>query len=99
MSSVATDVPSPEELAAKLSSPFVDPLGTDPIRAELHGLDSLKARARQIAAAPAILRARPAGPGLLERFRENARILRRAHRRIVTLVRDDEPLTPAAEWL
>ena len=71
----------------------------EPIRAELYGLESLKARARDLAAA---FRGRPQyrteGP-LLPRLRQNHHVLVRYHRRCAEEAARGEPLAPDAEWL
>ncbi|HVS40272.1 MAG TPA: glycosyl transferase family 36, partial [Gemmataceae bacterium] len=71
----------------------------EPIRAELYGLESLRACARSLAAslggAPEY---RSEGP-LFARLRQNHQILVRYHRRCTQAAAQGEPLTPDAEWL
>src|SRR4051812_34435145 len=71
----------------------------EPIRGELCGQDAMEERARQLASIRVRVNWYPAGASLLHRFRENGRVLREAHRRIASVSRGREPLTPVAEWL
>ena len=87
------------EASSKPSFPFFDNRDNQPIRAELYGLDALETHARQLAAVPARLQARPQGLSLLQRFHQNGRVLDQVHRRIVAVVQSGESLIPAAEWL
>ncbi len=77
---------------------LADPLATDPIRAELFGLDHLETHARTIA--PLLARTQVvAGLPLLRLFRRNARALVEAHRIILAAGRDRETLGNDADWL
>ena len=90
-SAVAGSVGTPDHF-------FSDPLGHEPVRAELFGLDRLEAHARQLAAhvrrAPVV-----AGRPLLRRFMHNRRCLLTAHREISAAYRRQERFGPDAEWL
>src|SRR5262245_4960389 len=72
---------------------------TEPIRADLYGLDHLQTRARDLAQASAVTVGPTAGHPLLRRFVENGRHLVAAHEWITELTRRKESITPDAEWL
>ncbi|WP_435007862.1 GH36-type glycosyl hydrolase domain-containing protein [Tundrisphaera lichenicola] len=81
------------------SSPFIDPRGESPIRAELYGLDRLEALARLLASAGVVDADLKAGDHLLRRFVENGRILVRTHARIVGESDRPEGRGIDADWL
>ncbi len=94
----ATDAPT--SLASDpTSSPFIDPRGEAPIRAELFGLDRLEALARRLASAAVVEPDLKAGDLLLRRFAESGRVIVRTHRRIVNEVDRPEGRGIDAEWL
>jgi cyclic beta-1,2-glucan synthetase len=76
-----------------------DLAGTEPIRAELYGLESLEAQARELATASRIGPANRAAGPLLQRFAENGHILAQTREQISALAGRKEPLSPDAEWL
>jgi cyclic beta-1,2-glucan synthetase len=88
-----------EALAASSGQLFPDLAGSEPIRAELYGLEHLEAHARHLAEASATLSAAQVGHPLLRRFRDNGRQLTRAHHQIALASRRQEVITPDAEWL
>ncbi len=101
MSSVSTTVappPPPSVEPAPHTPAFWDPSGDEPIRAEVYSLESLEAYARQLARAAVEPDVRSSGV-VLQRFRQNGRILGSAHQRIARMAQDKVPLTPDAEWL
>lgn len=77
---------------------LLDPYGEEPIRAEVYGLESLEAHARELAALPAEP-VPPTGRSLLHRVRENGQFLHQTHRLLAEASRRQEPMTPDAEWL
>ena len=81
------------------SSPFIDPRGEAPIRAELFGLDRLEALARRLASAAVVEPELKVGDLLLRRFAESGQVLVRTHRRIVGEVDRPEGRGIDAEWL
>ncbi len=90
----------PSSLASDpTASPFVDPRGEAPIRAELYGLDRLEALARRLASAGSVEPELKAGDLLLRRFAENGRVLVRTHRRIVGEADRPEGRGIDADWL
>ena len=94
----ATDTPS--SLASDpTSSPFIDPRGESPIRAELFGLDRLEALARRLASAGVVATDLQVGDLLLRRFADNGQVLVRTHRRIVGEVDRPGGRGIDAEWL
>ena len=62
-------------------------------------MEALETHAHQLATAPSTLRARPGGFSLLQRLRENGRVLHGVHRRTVAAIATGEPLVPVAEWI
>jgi cyclic beta-1,2-glucan synthetase len=81
------------------SSPFIDPRGEAPIRAELFGVDRLEALARRLASAAVVEPESKAGDLLLGRFAENGQVLVRTHRRIVGEIDRPEGRGIDADWL
>jgi cyclic beta-1,2-glucan glucanotransferase len=77
---------------------FADAHGTEPVRAEIFGLDRLEIHARHLAAhtkAARVVTGRP----LLQQFVRNRRSLLRAYRQISAAYRRKETFGPDAEWL
>ncbi len=81
------------------ASPFLDPKGEGPIRAELFGLDRLEALAQQLARAGVVDLDLKGGDLLLRRFADNGQILVRTHRRIIGEVDRPEGRGIDADWL
>src|SRR3954453_15581388 len=81
------------------ASPFVDPRGEAPIRAELYGLDRLESLARRLASGGGGEPELKASDLLLGRFAENGRVLIRTHRRIVGAAERPEGRGIDADWL
>jgi cyclic beta-1,2-glucan synthetase len=77
---------------------FWDPASEEPIRAEAYSLESLEVYARQLARAAVEPDLRSSGI-LLQRFRQNGRLLGNAHHRIALMAQGKIALTPDAEWL
>ncbi len=75
------------------------PDSIEPIRAEMYGLDSLEAQARELAQTSRVGPRRRDREPLLQRLGDNQRILTAVNRRITDAARGAEPLTPDAEWL
>lgn len=73
------------------------PLGDEPIRAEIFGLEGLENHARRLAAAARVGRVRPYP--LHRRFLENGLELAASHRRIVAGTTREQTITTDAEWL
>jgi cyclic beta-1,2-glucan synthetase len=88
-----------EERVGRPEPSFIDPAGTEPIRAELYGLETLEAQARRLADASPVLPGVRAGHPLLTRFMANGRRLARAYEMIREASRQEEVVTPDAEWL
>jgi cyclic beta-1,2-glucan synthetase len=85
-------------LPAAAPAVFVlDPLGKEPLRTELFGLERLEGLARQLAQT-AEVHVVPGIP-LLRQFTRNQQALVRAHRLINAAYREGEPLGADAEWL
>ena len=80
-------------------SPFIDPRGEAPIRAELYGLDRLEALAHRLASAAVVDQDLKAGDLLLGRFAENGAMLVKTHRRIIGEVDRPDGRGIDAEWL
>jgi cyclic beta-1,2-glucan synthetase len=81
------------------SSPFIDPRGEAPIRAELFGLDRLEALAHRLASAAVVDPEIKVGDFLLQRFAENGQVLVKTHRRIVSEVDRPDGRGIDADWL
>ncbi|MEO5825664.1 MAG: glucoamylase family protein [Gemmatimonadales bacterium] len=71
----------------------------DPIRAELFGPERLEQHAASLANAQQVIRIAIKGGPLLERVRDNRRVLRAMQARIAEAVTDERWITPSAEWL
>ncbi len=94
---------------AKLKSPMfratnrpsvTSPWATEaPIRAELFSIERLEQDAESLAVAQRITPRPGVGRPLTTRLRDNGRVLLEAYRAIAKATRDDDPITPAAEWL
>lgn len=91
--------PSTSSIAPPPPSPFLDPEGTEPIRAELFGLERLEAHGRSLAECCVLAARSRANSPLLSRFAENGRILVRAHQRILERGDQEEGRSLDAEWL
>jgi cyclic beta-1,2-glucan synthetase len=78
---------------------FTDSTGSDPIRAELFGLEHLESHGQAVAASCTALPGERAGHPLLDRFTDNGRVLEQVHRRIIEATHRDQSITPDAEWL
>ena len=78
--------PSPASTVDLEPSPvlLIDPLGPDPIRARLLGLERLESHARLMARACTLAPRRRANSPLLERFVDNKRVLYRVHDQLST---------------
>src|SRR5438874_1150714 len=75
-----------------------DPHGSDPIRAEVFGLEHLEAHARQLADSTSQITLTSGRP-LLQRFKQNALGLSQAHRLISEAYRRQERFGADAEWI
>jgi cyclic beta-1,2-glucan synthetase len=94
-------MPEAQLLAPHRCPPLPDSLQWDddvPIRGELCGAEQLRALARQVARASPT-RAHRRGRPLLRRLEENRSFLLNTHRIIGEAARNQETLTPDAEWL
>jgi cyclic beta-1,2-glucan synthetase len=90
----------PTSLAADpAGSPFIEPRGEAPIRAELYGLDRLEGLAQRLASAAVVDSEVHGGDLLLGRFADNGEVLVKTHRRIVGEVDRPEGRGIDAEWL
>ena len=81
------------------SSPFIEPRGEAPIRAELFGLDRLEELARRLASAAVVDPEVEAGDLLLSRFAENGQVLVKTHRRILGEADRPDGRGIDADWL
>ncbi|MCI4370962.1 MAG: hypothetical protein L3J81_06520, partial [Thermoplasmata archaeon] len=100
MSPSLTVTVDPTSLASDPTpSPFIDPRGEAPIRAELFGLDRLEALAQRLASAAVVDSELKAPDLLLRRFAENGEVLVKTHRRIVSEIDRPEGRGIDAEWL
>ena len=70
-----------------------------PIRSELFSAERLEQHAESLATAQRIARRPGIGRPLAARLRDNDRALLDAYRTIAKSTHDDDPITPAAEWL
>jgi len=70
-----------------------------PIRAELFGAERLAQHAESLAAAQRVTPKPGIGRPLARRLRDNERVLLDAYRAIAKATHEDDPITPAAEWL
>jgi cyclic beta-1,2-glucan synthetase len=102
MSSTLTRPVAPPESAAPAGRCALEPGSSEPIRAELYGLDHLEAhareRAREAAVAPPGAAPAPV-ESLRRRVAQNGRELVRARAAIAEASTREEALTPDAEWL
>ena len=91
---------APQSLASdQTTSPFLNPRGDAPIRAELYGLDRLEALARQLASIGQVDPKLRAGDLLLKRFAENGQVLTKTVRRLNTEADRPEGRGIDADWL
>jgi cyclic beta-1,2-glucan synthetase len=81
---------------ASVSSPWESDA---PIRSELFSAERLEQHAESLATAQRIARRAGIGRPLATRLRDNDRALLDAYRTIAKATHDDDPITPAAEWL
>ena len=72
---------------------------TNPIRAELFGIERLEQHADSLAAAQPVITRSGRGRRLLARVEDNGRVLRESYRVIANAIREERAITPAAEWL
>ena len=73
--------------------------GEDPIRAELFSIERLEQHAESLATAQRVTKRRSRGLPLAKRLRDNGRVLLAAYRAIGDAIREEQAITPAAEWL
>src|SRR5258706_11998807 len=71
----------------------------DPIRSELFSIERLEQHAGSLAVAQRLAPQKTRGRKLLPRVKENSRVLAQGYRTIAQAIRQDETITPAAEWL
>src|SRR5579872_4427755 len=81
----------------RLAGLFQAPEG--PIRSELFSAERLEEHAESLALAQQVTTRPSAGRSLSPRLRDNERVLRGAYRAIAKATHEDNPITPAAEWL
>jgi len=80
--------------------PNASPWATDaPIRSELFSAERLEQHAETLAAAQRITAKPMVGQPLAKRLRDNSHVLLEAYRAIAKATHEDDPITPAAEWL
>src|SRR5436305_2010756 len=79
--------------------PHYIPDNRAPIRAEVYGLESLEAHARQLAASCQEKTPPLAGRPLLRRLAQNARMLAQVHGEVARRAAQGEAIAPDAEWL
>ncbi len=72
---------------------------TEPVRAELFGVERLEEHARSLAAAQPVLPGPRKGHPLIARLLDNAAFLLTSNRAIAETAASPRELTPAAEWL
>jgi len=101
MTTSAAPVPSSSPAPTQEDSPscFIDPLGNDLIRRELHGPDHLEAIARQLAEASVLGPPGQRGQPLLRQFVTLGQKLKHAQRQIHEAFRRQESTGPETEWL
>ena len=91
---------APQSLASDQTiSPFLNPKGDGPIRAELYGLDRLETLARHLASIGQVDPKLQVGDLLLKRFAANGQALVRTFRRINSEVDRPEGRGIDADWL
>ena len=73
--------------------------GEEPIRAELFSVERLEQHAESLAAAQRVTLRPSRGRPLVKRLRDNGRVLLSAYRAIGAAIREEQAITPAAEWL
>ena len=71
----------------------------EPIRAELFSLERLEQHAESLAAAQIVTTVASQGRPLLPRVLENGRVLLDSYRATARAIREEQAITPAAEWL
>ncbi len=72
---------------------------TEPIRAEIFGVERFEQHARSLAEAQLAATGKRRGYPLLARLEQNSRVLRASYHALTEAVRRDEAISPAAEWL
>jgi cyclic beta-1,2-glucan synthetase len=72
---------------------------SEPIRAELWGVERLEQHAAALAAEQRVRRGRLRDPRLRPRVWDNGRVLLDAYRTLAASIRDEPAVTPATEWL
>src|SRR5690606_4182556 len=70
----------------------------EPFRSDLFNSDQMELHAKVVAESHKIQKGRTADK-LLKRLDENGKILLDVRNLLVETIRDDQPITPAAEWL
>ncbi len=71
----------------------------EPVRAELFSAERLEQHGESLAAAQSVSPKQRAGRPLAKRLDENSQVLLAAYRTMADATGDDDPITPAAEWL
>ena len=71
----------------------------EPIRAELFSIERLEQHAESLARAQSVTHKHSRALPILERVKNNGRVLSAAHRNITQTIREERSITPAAEWL
>src|SRR5688572_20403246 len=71
----------------------------EPIRAELFSGERLEQHGESLAAAQRVTTTPARGRPLLPRVLDNGRVLLQSYRAIAHAVREEQAITPAAEWL
>jgi len=71
----------------------------EPIRAELFSIERLEQHAESLARAQSVTHKHSRRLPILERVKENGRVLGAAHRDITQTIREERSITPAGEWL
>ncbi|WP_422925319.1 GH36-type glycosyl hydrolase domain-containing protein [Singulisphaera sp. PoT] len=97
--SFAAQAPADSSAGGTLAQLLVDPLGRDPIRAELLGQEGLDAQARQLAEVCELEEPKLANSPLLRRFEENAKLLHQALTQVSATDKKNQRRSLDAEWL
>src|SRR5256885_498652 len=71
----------------------------EPIRSELFSIERLEQHAESLALAQRAAPKKTHGRKLLPRVKENSRVLAQGYRTIAHAIRNEQTITPAAEWL
>src|SRR4029453_5045611 len=91
VSGLLRDVSSPAPSSAAM------PESPDPIRAELFSAETLEQHAESLARLRALGEG-GAGRPLSPRVRDSGRVLLQCYRVLAAVIREEGPITPAAEW-